>query len=230
MASALLASGCTGASDPAPVPVYGLEFGAIVPGRFAVSNTTDYILVWVHNIGNTRVPVQWNLTAPGGAALPDGWHASFGRNSTTLAPKGSKQASGEGYVYTDWDWTILTLQVPRNTTGGHRMLELWAGGNQTDLNVTVRSLQFPVAKIGAKVKTRIEGRFEGSGEVFQEQIDFDLEVGSARAIPGFSAGHLGLAKLEEVELRLPPALGYGYDEHQLAGRTLLFKVKIIAGV
>lgn len=228
---ALLASGCTDGADSGPSPVYGLELDAIVPGRFAVSNTTDYILVWVHNTGNTQVDVSWNLTGAGRGPLPNGWRASFGRDETTLAPKGTKQPTANGYIYPDWDWTLLTLNVPRNTTSGPRMLELWAGGNKTDLNVTVRSLQYPVAKIGAKVKTHIEGRFEDSNEVFQPETDFDLDnVGGQGTIPGFSAGHIGLAKLEEVVLRLPPALGYGYDQHNLAGRTLLFKVKIIAGV
>lgn len=223
-------AGC--ASDPAPAPsTYGLELDTIVSGKIAISNTTDYSLVWVHNLGSQRADVRWGLTGPNGSALPAGWTASFGRVNSSLEAKGSSASTGQGIVYTDWDWTLLTINVPRNTSSGVRTLELWANATvKKPIEVTVRSLQYPVAKIGAKIKTNIEGRFEDTGEVFQPRTDFDMEVGSSGTIPGFSAGHIGLAKLEEVRLRLPPPLGYGYEGHQLAGRTLMFQVKIVAGV
>lgn len=223
-------AGCTEDPAPSPSPVTGLELDTIVSGRFAISNTTDYSMVWVHNKGSAKASATWNLTGPGKSALPANWTVAFSKSSMSLEPNGAKRASGRGFQYADWDWALMTVKVPANTTAGSRTMELWAGSYMKPINVTVRSLQFPVAKVGTKAKTHIEGRLEATNEVFQPATDFDMEVGSSGTIPGFSFGHAGLAKNEEVRLRLPPALGYGYEDHELAGKVLLFTVKIIAGV
>lgn len=57
---------------------------------------------------------------------------------------------------------------------------------------------------------------------------FTFTVGSGQVIPGFDNGVLGMQKGEEKTFTVSPEDGYGTSgSHPLAGKTLVFTVKVV---
>lgn len=69
------------------------------------------------------------------------------------------------------------------------------------------------------------------GAVFDSNVGgklFSFQVGAGEVIPGFDKGVLGMAVGEEKTFTVSPEEGYGTSgSHPLAGKTLVFTVKIV---
>lgn len=100
-----------------------------------------------------------------------------------------------------------------------------------------------VADRGDTVKVHYTGRIKG-GEIFdtsyedvakkagvyqkgREYKPISFIIGAGKVIRGFEEALIGMKEGEEKEFEVPPEKGYGFGTHPLAGKTLIFKVKLI---
>lgn len=209
------ASSCPVGAMP---PRHGIVADAITPGVICITNAEDRVLVWARNFDATDAQVSWSLTAPDGAALPDGWGATFASGTTTLKAAGTTGEAGH---------TMLTITVPAGTSGEFP-LELRTGGSVTAVTAHVDIRQDAVAKGGDAVNVEYAGRCASDDRPFDDG-EFPLVLGGGRAIVGFDRGLVGLAWNEGAQLYLPARLAYGSDAGPCAGSNadLIFDVRII---
>lgn len=99
-------------------------------------------------------------------------------------------------------------------------------------------------KKGDTVRVHYIGKFQG-GKIFDTSMikeaqkaglynpsrdykPLQVKVGAGQVIQGFEEALIGMKVNEEKEVTLPPAKAYGVKgNHPLAGKTLVFKLKII---
>jgi peptidylprolyl isomerase len=249
VAAALLVLGLAGCAEPAgtgttsttsaappPCPsipdtgkspkASGIELDLITPRVWNVCSDTETMYVWVHNNSTTTKDYAWSITGPNGTALPAGWTVTFLKPSGTLAVAGSKGSSGGRPTYPDWADSRVTLKLPAGHATGNVSAELHAAGATRAFTFVVNAPQ-AVSGVGNTVAVHYDGRFDRTGERFQEG-DFSTKLGLGQTVPGFDNGLMGLAAGETARLHLPPPFAYGYDpdpQHiQFKGEPLLFIV------
>ncbi|MFO1532595.1 MAG: FKBP-type peptidyl-prolyl cis-trans isomerase [Thermoplasmatota archaeon] len=238
---ALLAAGCASpsappTSEPSPTPGdAGQEADFITPGVWDVRGDTDYMMAWVHNLAAARALVTWTLTGPAGAALPDGWTATFSEATADLQANGAKTTSGQGYAYPDWARTEVTLRIPATEGAGNHTVELHVGNAVRTAVATVHAARGRVAGPGSHVFVSTVGTIAEDGHEFWRG-DFDTVLGQPGAVDGVSYGLMGVTAGETVALRTPPAFAYGYDNpapkpgqqdySQFNGHTLVFTMRM----
>ena len=93
-----------------------------------------------------------------------------------------------------------------------------------------------VVGVTDNVKVHYLGTFE-NGEVFDGSVDeqknpvrepLAFTAGVGQMIPGFDKAVLGMALNEEKTVTIPPEEAYGTEgAHPLAGKTLIFWIKVI---
>lgn len=99
-------------------------------------------------------------------------------------------------------------------------------------------------KKGDTVRVHYIGKFQG-GKVFDTSMmkeaqkaglynpsrdykPLQVKVGAGQVIQGFEEALIGMKVNEEKEVAIPPSKAYGIKgSHPLAGKTLVFKLKII---
>ena len=97
---------------------------------------------------------------------------------------------------------------------------------------------------GDVVRVHYLGKFQG-GKVFDTSMlkeaekaglfnpsrdykPLQVKVGAGQVIPGFEEALIGMNVNEEKEVIIPPAKAYGVKgNHPLAGKTLIFKLKMV---
>jgi peptidylprolyl isomerase len=97
---------------------------------------------------------------------------------------------------------------------------------------------------GDTVRVHYLGKFQG-GKVFDTSMlkeaqksglfnpsrdykPLQVKIGAGQVIQGFEEALLGMRVNEEKEVAIPPAKAYGMKgTHPLAGKTLIFKLKIV---
>jgi peptidylprolyl isomerase len=97
---------------------------------------------------------------------------------------------------------------------------------------------------GDTVRVHYLGKFQG-GKVFDTSMlkeaqksglfnpsrdykPLQVKIGAGQVIQGFEEALLGMRVNEEKEITIPPAKAYGMKgTHPLAGKTLIFKLKIV---
>ena len=86
-------------------------------------------------------------------------------------------------------------------------------------------------KKGDKVKVHYTGLLE-DGSVFDSSEGKDpleFTVGAGQMIKGFDNGVIGMEVGEEKEIKIPPEEAYGSSgSHPLAGKTLIFKLRLVS--
>lgn len=229
-------AGC--GAPAAPPGVVTVELDAATPGAWDVGNATDRLLVWAHNTGSGEGEVTWGLASPGGAGLPAGWKATFDPPSVHLKAAGAPREPGPtGWRHGDWQSAMVTLTIPADEPAGMHTVVLSAGDASRTLNVTVHGAgeRERVSKVGDRLRVHYEGRFTGTGQVFDQgdigSREEPLVAGSDGTVQGFSYGLVGLRRGETVTLVLPPFLAYGYDQSDAGlarfnGQQLAFTVRI----
>ena len=84
--------------------------------------------------------------------------------------------------------------------------------------------------VGGKVfDTSIESEARKSGlfSPAREYKPLQVKLGAGQVIPGFEEALLGMSVNEEKEVTIPPEKAYGKTgRHPMAGKTLIFKLKI----
>jgi len=100
-----------------------------------------------------------------------------------------------------------------------------------------------VVEKGDTVRIHYTGSFKG-GKVFdtsyedkakkagvysrsREYRPLPVIVGAGQVIKGFEEALIGMKLNEEKEVTIPPEKGYGFGGHPLAGKTLVFKIKVV---
>lgn len=86
------------------------------------------------------------------------------------------------------------------------------------------------AKNGDRVAVHYTGTLEDGSQFDSSEGREPLEfvVGSGQVIKGFDDGVRGMKVGEEKEVRIPPEDAYGTSGgHPLAGKTLIFKIKLV---
>lgn len=85
-------------------------------------------------------------------------------------------------------------------------------------------------KPGDKVKVHYTGTLE-DGTVFdssENKEPLEFTAGAGQMIKGFDQAILGMELNEEKTIKIPPEEAYGTaGSHPLAGKTLIFKIKLI---
>ena len=86
-------------------------------------------------------------------------------------------------------------------------------------------------KKGDRVKVHYTGKLE-DGSVFDSSIGKDpleFTAGAGQMIKGFDSAVIGMEVGEEKEVKIPPEEAYGVSgSHPLAGKTLIFKIKLVS--
>jgi peptidylprolyl isomerase len=83
------------------------------------------------------------------------------------------------------------------------------------------------AKSGDMVSVHYTGTLEG-GKVFDTSIGkepLQFMIGAGQMLKGFEQGILGMEEGTGKEIVIPA--GEGYDKGELAGKKLIFKVKLV---
>lgn len=180
---------------PAPPAPADISADAITPGAFAVSSTTDQVLVWAYNAGGQAAALEWSLTGLNGSALPAGWSATFD-------PAG-QEAGRLQAVH-----AMLTLTIPE-VEAGVVAAELHTGHSTTPITVTVAdSAADRVSKRGDAVTVAYAGRCTANDQPFDDG-DFPLTLGGGRAIVGFDLGLIGMGLQEPQTIVIPAPMAYG---------------------
>ena len=226
--ASLFLAGCS-EDPPSGDPI---AVGLITPDVWKVDGSPDYMLVWIHNLHSGSVQVRWNVTMGDGSGLPDGWILKASRESATLQPLGTKQTTSRGVTYPDWQWSLLSLQLPAGTAPADHALRIDAGPITHEFTLRINSTTTRVSKPGDNVDVNYDGRFADTDQSFDDG-SFPTRLGGGQTVPGFDNGLMGLALREKATLILPPALAYGYDQtdpsyQKFNGKTLKFVVEIAA--
>jgi FKBP-type peptidyl-prolyl cis-trans isomerase FkpA len=100
------------------------------------------------------------------------------------------------------------------------------------------------AQKGDLVRVHYVGKFQG-GRVFDTSMEkeaikagiynpsrdykpLSVIIGKGQVIPGFEEALIGMRLNEEKEVIIPPSKGYGAKgNHPLAGKTLVFRIKMV---
>ena len=85
-------------------------------------------------------------------------------------------------------------------------------------------------KQGDKVKVHYTGTLEDGTEFDSSEGKDPLEftAGAGQMIKGFDEAVIGMEVNEEKEIKIPPEQAYGTSgSHPLAGKTLIFKIKVV---
>jgi len=85
-------------------------------------------------------------------------------------------------------------------------------------------------KQGDKVAVHYTGLLE-DGTIFDSSENKEplrFTAGAGQMIKGFDQAVIGMSPGEEKEIKIPPEQAYGKTgPHQLAGKTLIFKIKLV---
>ena len=87
-----------------------------------------------------------------------------------------------------------------------------------------------IVKKGDKVQVHYTGTFEDGTEFDSSKGKDPLEftAGAGQMIKGFDDAVIGMEVGEEKEIKIPPEEAYGASgSHPLAGKTLVFKIKLV---
>ncbi|MEM2001802.1 MAG: FKBP-type peptidyl-prolyl cis-trans isomerase [Candidatus Methanomethylicaceae archaeon] len=84
---------------------------------------------------------------------------------------------------------------------------------------------------GGKIFDTSMRKIAESAGLFNPSRDYKplvLKIGSGQVIPGFEEALIGMKVNEEKTVTLPPEKAYGKSgKHPLAGKTLVFTIKVI---
>jgi cyclophilin family peptidyl-prolyl cis-trans isomerase len=209
---------CTSMPNGAPPPAGTAEVDLVTPGVWNVCSETDSNYVWVHNNGTSALDYTWSLTGAGGAALPEGWAATFATPAGTIAQAGATESA--------WAATVVTLHVPATQPAGEVPAELHAGGATRAFVFHVALPLGRVAVAGDNVMTHYD-LWDSKGNAIQLDGDFCATLGpKTNAVSGYGYGLIGVAKGETVTLVVPPPFAYHYSGHSLSGKTLVWRATI----
>jgi hypothetical protein len=224
-----LFAGCT---DDTPSPATAkVEAGLITPGAWIVNGKTDHVLAWLHNQGTTALTLNWHMEFANGTDTPPSWKLRSESPVVTLQPNRTKTNIVGEPSYTDWAWTLFTIDVPEDSPATEYPMVLDTGQSRHAFTLKVHANRSRVSHPNDEVELHYDGKFQKTGQRFDDG-EFETTLGSGQTVPGFDFGLMGLAANEDASLVLPPPLGYGYDQTdprltKFNGQTLRFEVRIL---
>ena len=86
------------------------------------------------------------------------------------------------------------------------------------------------AKKGDKVDVNYTGRFP-DGKVFDTSVGrspLGFTIGGGQLIEGFDEAVVGMRVGDRKTITIPPEKGYGFGDHPLAGKTLVFEISLVS--
>jgi len=215
---------------PDPKSPYGCRWGTegvlglVTPGVWDVRSTAETMFVWARDSGDRRLSYQWQVTGPGGAALPPGWTVTFATATGTLEPYAGS-SPGEHH---DWVGTLATLTMPAGQSAADVAAELHAFSSFGAVPFTfhVHPGSARVAGAGDHAVVHYLLREHGTSTTIQEG-NFTFTIGAGMAVQGFDNAVRGMAVGEAVALSIPPPFAYGYGTSApLSGKTLDWDVTL----